>query len=56
MKTVLKLLSYIALGLTIIPSLLVWHGIISWNLNADLMTVGVFLWFGTAPFWMKKAE
>ena len=54
MKTNLKALSYIALGLTVIPSFLVFAEKITWQLHADLMLCGTVLWFFTAPFWMKR--
>lgn len=54
MKTITKILSYIALGLTVIPSFYVFSGSISWQTHADLMLGGTILWFVTAPFWMKR--
>jgi hypothetical protein len=46
--------SALALAMTIVPSVLVFRGIISWPTHAILMAVGMILWFITAPFWMKK--
>jgi hypothetical protein len=54
MKTLTKILSYLGLGLTIIPSLYVFTGDITWQTHADLMLGGTLLWFFTAPFWMKR--
>ena len=57
MKLTLKLLSYIGLVLTLLPSFLVFSGVISLDSHKTLMFIGTLLWFGTAPFWMnKKAE
>jgi len=54
MKPISRIVSAIALGLTIVPSLLVLAGTITWQLHADLMTAGMVVWFVTAPMWMKK--
>ncbi len=54
MKTNMKALSAIALGLTVIPSFFVFAGSITWQTHADLMLGGTILWFMTAPMWMKK--
>jgi hypothetical protein len=54
MKTVTKILSAIALGLTVLPSFFVFAGNITWQTHANLMLGGTLLWFFTAPFWMKK--
>lgn len=54
MSMLLKLLSFVALGLTVIPGFLIFSQIIAWNAYLTLMTVGTVLWFFTAPFWMKK--
>ena len=56
MKLLLMILSYIGLGLTLIPSILVFHGDISGDQNKYLMMVGTILWFVTAPFWMNKKK
>jgi uncharacterized membrane protein len=49
-----KLLSFLGLVLTIVPSLLVFAQAIAWNPYLTMMTVGTLLWFSTAPFWMKR--
>ena len=54
MKLVLKTLSFLGLALTAIPAFLVFGGVITWNTHANLMFIGMLLWFGTAPFWMGK--
>lgn len=53
MKTFLKILSFAGLGLTIVPSLLVFAGQLEMQTNLRLMVVGMLLWFGTAVFWIK---
>jgi len=54
MKTLLKLLSFLGLALALIPSMLVFKGIITMNTHFTLMLVGTVLWFITAPLWMKS--
>ncbi len=56
MRTLLMVLSYIGLALTILPSFFVFKQVISWDLHAQLMLAGMFLWFLTAPFWMQKKK
>ena len=53
MKPLLKILSFVGLGITVVPSFLVFAGTITWGTHATLMFVGTVLWFGTAPFWMQ---
>lgn len=52
MKTLVKLISAVGLALTVVPALLVFAGTITWSNHATLMTVGMVVWFVTAPFWM----
>ena len=54
MRMIAKVLSAIALGLTLLPSVFVFTGDIPWALHANLMLGGTVLWFITAPFWMKR--
>jgi hypothetical protein len=54
MKRILTILSLLGLGLTIVPSLLVFSSTITKQTHFDLMTVGLVLWFAAAPFWMKS--
>jgi uncharacterized membrane protein YphA (DoxX/SURF4 family) len=54
MKKILMFLSYFALALTILPSILVLKGLITLQNNFMLMGIGMILWFATAPFWMKS--
>ncbi len=54
MTWLLKIISVVGLGLTVVPAYLVWSQSISWDSHATLMLIGTLLWFGSAPFWMKK--
>ena len=54
MKEILKVASLVGLGLTLIPSFMVAFGVISWQAHASLMLLGTLIWFGSAPFWMRR--
>lgn len=56
MNLILKLLSSTGLVLTVIPAVLVFRGALSFDMHTTLMLVGMLLWFGTAPFWMKEKK
>jgi hypothetical protein len=56
MKTILKILSFIGLILTLVPSLLVFVNTIDLSTNKNLMMLGTVLWFFTAPFWMNQRK
>lgn len=55
MKAILKLLSAAGLILTVIPAFFVLYGAMAWDSHAQLMLIGLVLWFSTAPFWMKES-
>ena len=55
MNAILKIISYVGLGLTIVPSLLLLAGFPSAQ-HTLLATVGMMLWFATAPFWVNKPQ
>ena len=54
MKTVLIVISFLGLALTVLPAFFVFTGAIPWQTHANLMIAGMALWFGTAPFWVGK--
>ncbi|WP_445733524.1 hypothetical protein [Mariniflexile sp.] len=56
MKFILKLLSYLALVLTIAPSFLALGGLIDDVTYKNWMLAGTIGWFVTAPFWIFKKE
>lgn len=56
MKTLAKIISYIGLGLSIVPAILVFQGSIAADTCKQLMAAGTLMWFITAPSWMNKAE
>ncbi|WP_321285580.1 hypothetical protein [uncultured Sunxiuqinia sp.] len=53
MRKILIVISLIGLMLTIVPSILVFKQVIDIEMHFHLMLAGMFLWFGTSPFWMK---
>ncbi len=54
MNYLLKIISFLGLGLTIIPSILVLIGKMDIDLNKNIMILGAVLWFATVPFWINK--
>jgi hypothetical protein len=56
MKLLIKIISYFSLGLTLIPSFLVFTGNISLDSSKMLTFVGTVIWFISAPGWMNKSE
>lgn len=50
---ILMVISIVGLILTIVPSILTFKGIIEMQEHYVMMTIGMVLWFATAPFWMK---
>lgn len=56
--TLLKILSYLALAGTIIPSILVFLGEMDLSTNKQIMGVSMLVWFVTAPLWIngRKTE
>lgn len=53
MKKIWKFVSWLGLGLTLVPSLLLYAGALTDQQNKQLMFLGVILWFATAPLWMR---
>lgn len=56
MRILLIIASMVGLGLTIVPSIMVFAGEITLDTHMQLMAIGMFLWFATAPFWIKEQE
>lgn len=56
MATILKIISFIGLAFTLIPSFLVMKGVIDPQHSKILMLIGTIVWFITASFWMNKKE
>jgi hypothetical protein len=56
MKTALKLISFVALGLVIVPPLLYLAGSLAKAPMISLMLVGTLVWFASVPWWMGAGE
>lgn len=56
MKNLLVVISILSLVITIVPSFLVFAGVMTLEMNKTLMLVGTIGWFATAPSWMNKKE
>jgi len=55
-KIILKLLSFIGLGLSIVPAILVFSAEMDTDTCKQLMFLGTVLWFATAPLWMNEKD
>ncbi len=56
MRTVLKIISFIGLLLTIVPSFFVFANRLPIEMHYTLMLIGTFVWFLSAPFWMLEKK
>lgn len=56
MKTLLKLLSYLALLLVVVPPVLYLAGSLEKSTMSNLMLAGTLVWFATVPFWMGRKQ
>ncbi len=53
-RRILQAISFTGLGLSLVPSFLVFGGLLSKEMYFHCMTVGMLLWFGTAVFWIRS--
>jgi len=56
MKKLLVAASWMGLGLTLIPSFLVFGGSLTLDSNKALMLLGTILWFAAASSWLGTDE
>jgi hypothetical protein len=56
LSNILKFVSFVGLGLTVVPAFLVFDGVIEWKAHVTLMLIGTLLWFVTAPFGMNPKK
>ena len=54
MITTFRVLSWLALAGTIVPSILFFNGQITLDQTKLWMLAGTVLWFATAPVWMDR--
>lgn len=52
----LKIVSYLGLALTLLPCLFLAGDVIDSDTSKMIMTIGMFVWFGTAVFWIKPSS
>lgn len=52
MKKSLRWISYLGLLLTFLSGPFVLKGVVTLETHYKIMTIGMLLWFTTAPFWM----
>lgn len=53
-NSIIKIISYLALAGTIIPSLMVFFSGLDLQQNKNIMAVSMIIWFATAPFWINR--
>ena len=56
MKSILVIVSYLGLALTILPSFFLVTGVVPSTTCKSLMLIGTLFWFGTSVFWVGKKE
>ncbi|MCG6927243.1 MAG: hypothetical protein LJF30_18290 [Acidobacteria bacterium] len=54
MRMSLKMVSWLGLVLTLLPSLFVFGGVLSLDTFKNLVLGGSVLWLATAPFWINQ--
>lgn len=52
--SIIRIVSYLALAGTIIPSLMVFFSGLDLQQNKNIMAVSMIIWFVTAPFWINR--
>lgn len=56
MQNILRIVSYLALCITVVPGFLVYNGILEFEKYKGWVLVGTILWFATAPFWINSEK
>ena len=56
MKILMSSIASITLVATLLPSILVFSGIIELDTHKTIMAVAMVLWFVTSPFFMKRKD
>jgi len=54
MRLIVFVIALFGLILTIVPSVFVFYGRMSMDMNTQLLFIGMIFWFVFAPFGMKK--
>lgn len=55
-RSIYRLLALCGLGMTIIPSILLFNGAISSSTNKLIMLIGMIVWFVAAPGWIGSND
>jgi len=53
-RAILQGLSFSGLLMTVVPSALVFAGVLDWGTHVTFMLMGAALYFATAPAWINK--
>ena len=56
MTALLRIVSYIALALTVLPSILYLGGTLTIEATKLWMLIATLIWFAATPFWMDKEK
>jgi hypothetical protein len=56
MIIILRIISYLGLGLTVVPSILFAADAMGHDSMKTAMTIGMVLWLGTAPFVQRAKQ
>ena len=56
MRLVLQIISWIALAMTVLPSIVYFSGNMELERVKWLLILATVVWFATTPFWMDKKE
>jgi len=56
MRLVLQVISWIALAMTVLPSVAYFSGNMELDRVKWLLVLATVVWFATTPFWMDKKE
>jgi hypothetical protein len=54
MRMSLRVVSWLGLALTLLPSFLVFGGALSLDAFKSMVLAGSILWLATAPFWVNQ--
>ena len=56
MRTGLKIISFLALALTVVPSFLYLNGSVGLDSAKLLMLIATVAWFVASPFWINRKD
>lgn len=56
MRIILQIVSYLALTLTVVPSVLLYSGLMGFERVKLLMLIATVVWFAVTPCWMGREK